>query len=210
MIVTRRRKKSFPWKRLGLPLLVIAFVIAAFAIEPSRNAIMNGPLAPMWRTADAKFAPITAPFHFAAQNQVITERNRQILQLQQQVADAQGKAQEKDKQITALQNHVSQLESKPEKTPAPATLPQTKPNGGFSAPSSSDLSASATADMRRTAQDWASMDPENAAKLVEKLPTAYVARVFAVMTPDAAGAVLDALPPVYAAQLTQEHPELRK
>ncbi|MDQ2992636.1 MAG: hypothetical protein M3R30_07465 [Candidatus Eremiobacteraeota bacterium] len=54
------------------------------------------------------------------------------------------------------------------------------------------------------------MDPENAVKVVQKLPVSYVAHILALMSPDAVGPILDALPPAYAASLTQEHPELRR
>jgi flagellar motility protein MotE (MotC chaperone) len=64
--------------------------------------------------------------------------------------------------------------------------------------------------MRRIAQYWANMQPENAAKLVERLPAGYTAHVFSVMPPDAVGAILDALPAAYAAKLTQENPQLKR
>jgi flagellar motility protein MotE (MotC chaperone) len=64
--------------------------------------------------------------------------------------------------------------------------------------------------MRRTAAVWAAMDAESAAKVVQKLPQDYVARVFALMSPDAVGAILENLPASYAAQITQEHPQLHR
>jgi flagellar motility protein MotE (MotC chaperone) len=64
--------------------------------------------------------------------------------------------------------------------------------------------------MRRTAQYWASMEPENAAKLAQRLSPVYVARILSLMQPDSVGAILDALPANYAAKLTQEHPELQR
>lgn len=221
MIVTRHRRKPFPWKRIGLPLLAAILVAVALSWAPSRNAIANGPLAPLWRMAGTAMAPVAAPLHFAAQNEVIKDRNKQIAQLQTQLQDAQKKAQAKDKQVTELQNQVGQLQTQAAQSHAKPAAPVTKPGGadsaafgagtqaGTGAPTS-DLAASATADMKRTAQFWANMDPENAAKVVQKLPTAYVARVFASMPPDSVGPILDALPPAYAAQLTQEHPELRR
>jgi flagellar motility protein MotE (MotC chaperone) len=47
------------------------------------------------------------------------------------------------------------------------------------------------------------MDPEKAAGLVQKLPTEYVARVFAQMSPDAVGPIMDALPPKTAAEIVE-------
>jgi flagellar motility protein MotE (MotC chaperone) len=73
-----------------------------------------------------------------------------------------------------------------------------------------DLSSGATPDMQRTAKYWANMEPDNVAKVLPKLPIPYVARVLALMSPDDVGAILDALPAAYAAQLTQEHPELKR
>ncbi len=54
------------------------------------------------------------------------------------------------------------------------------------------------------------MEPENAAKVVQKLPVVYVARVFALMSADSVSSILDALPSTYVAALTQEHPELKR
>ena len=53
------------------------------------------------------------------------------------------------------------------------------------------------------------MEPDNAAKVVQRLPVPYVARVLAQMSPDAVGAILDAVPATFAAQLTQENPQLK-
>ena len=65
-------------------------------------------------------------------------------------------------------------------------------------------------ELNRTAQYWANMEPENAAKVVEKLPVPYVARVLSQMSPDAVGAILDAVPATFAAELTQENPQLKR
>lgn len=64
--------------------------------------------------------------------------------------------------------------------------------------------------MRRVAQYWSSMDPDNAAAVVKKLPPGYVARIFALMSPDAVGPVLDALPVALAASVMQEDPTLER
>ncbi len=53
------------------------------------------------------------------------------------------------------------------------------------------------------------MQPENAAKVVQRLPIPYVAEVLALMSPDDAGSILDAVPPAFAAQVTQENPSLK-
>ncbi len=217
MIVTRRRRKPFPWKRLILPAIAIALVVFAFVWAPSRGVITGGPLQPVLQNLGARFDTIAAPFHFAVQNQVITDRNKQIVQLQSQVTDLQNQSTAKDKQISSLNTKISQLQTAaassgsgaaPAASAAPATAGASNPaaaSGG-----SSDNAADATQDMRRTAQVWANMQPENAAKVIQKLPVPYVARVLALMSPDDAGSILDAVPPAFAAQLTQENPTLKR
>jgi flagellar motility protein MotE (MotC chaperone) len=226
VIVTRQRRKPFPFKRLLLPLIAIALIVFAFIWPPSRNVILNGPAAPAARTVGNAYDTVAQPFHFAAQNQVITDRNRQIEALQTQLTQAQGEATAKAKQIASLQQQIDQLQtqaasSRNNASPAPASrqasgqaaapaasgaFSSTTAQGGYVA---GDLSAGATADIRRTGAYWSSMEPENAAKLAERLPTSYVARVFAQMSPNDVGAILDALPAPYAAKLTQENPEIQ-
>jgi flagellar motility protein MotE (MotC chaperone) len=217
VIVTRRRRKPFPWKRLILPTIAIALAIVAFSWTPSRTVITSGPMAPVWQATGSRFDAIAAPFHFAAQNQLLTDRNRQIVALQAQIADLQSQAAAKDKQISSLNDQVAQLQSAAANArsssgivaPTGSSATSAVPVAGAS-PAAGDLAAGASADMRRTANYWANMDPENAAKVVQKLPVPYVARVLALMSPDAVGAILDALPAGFAAQLTQENPELRR
>lgn len=217
MIVTRRRRKPFPWRRLILPVVAIGLVVFAIAWPPSRNVVTGGPLSPVWQNLGARFDTIAAPFHFAAQNQVLTDRNRQITQLQSQIADLQSQGIAKDKRISALNAQIGQLQSQAASAHSAATAPgaakpataaQNDPAGATSA-GGSDPSSDATPEMRRTAQVWANMQPENAAKVVQKLPVPYVASVLALMSPDDAGAILDAVPPTFAAQVTQEKPSLR-
>jgi len=222
VIVTRQRRKTFPWSRVLLPLIAIALVAFAFVWQPSRNEIVNGPLAPVWRASAPMAGTIAAPFHFAAQNQAMTDLKHQILQLQHQVTAAQNASKSKDRQISRLRAQITQLESQAANAKAakpsassgsPIAAGSAAAGIGASAqagPTTGDLSAGATPDMRRTAQYWANMEPQNAAKVVQKLPSAYVARVMSLMSPDAAGAILDALPAAVAARLTQEHPELRR
>ena len=228
MIVTRQRRKSFPWGKVLLPLIAIALVVFALVWAPSRNVIANGPLAPVWRSAAPVASSVEQPFHFAAQNQAMTGLRHQIVGLQGQLTAARSATKSKDQQIAKLQTQVSQLESQVASSHAAAkpstALGGSSPiaagsaaagSGGSSTAStgsatSGDLSAGATPDMRRTAQDWANMEPQNAAKVVQKLPTAYVARIMSLMSPDAAGSILDAVPAAFAARLTQEHTELRR
>lgn len=220
MIVTRRRRKPFPWKRFILPVIAIGLVIFAISWQPSRSVIAGGPMAPLWQDAGSTFNSVAAPFHFAAQNQLLTDRNRQIVQLQAQIASLQSQSAAKDKQISNLNAQIEQLQGQAASArgvgsvvpPAPQTgavSAAAAPAAGAS-PAAGDLASGATQDMRRTANYWANMEPENAAKVMQKLPVPYVARVLALMSPDAVGAILDALPAGYAAQLTQENPELRR
>lgn len=219
MIVTRKRKKPFPYKRFVLPLVALALAAFAFSWGPSRDAMSSGPMAPLVRGTQAYFDTVAAPFHFAAQNQVITDRNRQIAALQGQLASAKSDVQTKDKAIAALQTQLDQVQTQLASAGANAPAPAGRaPRPGAAAPpfgsnvalTGSDLSANATPDMKRTADYWAAMDPENAAKVAQRLPVPYVARVLALMPAEAAGTILDNVPPSFAAKLTQEHPELKR
>lgn len=221
MIVTRQRRRRFPWKRLALPIIAVVLVIFAFTWAPSRNAIANGPAAPLWRAAGSGVSTVAAPLHFAAQTQLISDRNKQIAQLQAQLADAQAKDEAKDKKLSDLQSQVATLQAqaatergappaKPAQSSAASDTTFASDSSPSNAQSSSDLATGATADMHRTAQFWANMEPENAAKVVQHLPVIYVAHVFALMPADAAGSIMDALPARYVAELTQEHPELKR
>lgn len=218
MIVTRRRRKPFPWKRLLLPAVAIALVIFAFSWGPSRSVITNGPMAPMWQNLGQRFGVIAAPFRFAAQNQLLTDKNKQIAKLQAQVAALRSQSTAKDKKISALSGQVDQLQTQAAnaQASAPAPLASTNPaNPAAANPADSGAAASggqsnATPQMRRTAQVWANMEPENAAKVIQRLPIPYVAQVLALMSPDDAGAILDAVPPKFAAEVTQENPGIRR
>jgi flagellar motility protein MotE (MotC chaperone) len=214
VIVTRRRRKPFPWRRLILPAIAIALVVFALSWPPSRTVITGGPVAPLWQKASSTFDTVATPFHFAAQNQVIQDRNHQIVVLQQQLAAAQAQSTAKDKQISSLNAQISQLQTQaanaqaaPTAAPAATASPG---SGSTSVAGAAAASSPQSASDSRTAQYWANMEPDNAAKVIQKLPVPYVARVFSQMSPDAVGAILDALPSTYAAELTQENPELKR
>ena len=218
MIVTRQRRKPFPWKRLILPVVAIALVAFAIVWQPSRNYIADGPLAPVWRMVGPAFASLAEPFHYAAQNEVITQRNVRIVQLQNELTAARQQNDSKDKTIADLKSQVQQMQLQASQqaaaTPAPQAASSANPaspaTAAGTAATGNDLAANATPDERRTAQYWANMEPENAAKVIQKLPIDYSARILALMSADAVGSILDALPAAYAAKLTQDHPELRK
>ncbi len=212
MIVTRQRRKPFPWKRFVLPVTAIALVMFAFAWEPSRNVIANGRMAPVWRASESAYGALAKPFSFAAQNELLTQKNSQIAALQKQIGDVQTQMTAKDKKIADLTAQTQQEQLRAV-TAKPVTQPVSAPVAGevsTSQTSGSDLAGGASPDMRRTAAFWGNMEPENAAKVIQELPVPYAARVMALMSPDAVGAILDALPPAYAAKLTQDHPELKK
>ncbi len=215
MIVTRKRRKSFNFKKYLLPILVVAIVVFAFIWTPSHNAIFNGPLAPMWNALGEGYNRVAAPYHFAQQNSVIAEKDRQIQKLRQQIATDRAQTDAVNKQLSQTQTSLNQTQQQQALdrakgiARAPASQPSTPAIGAQAAPGS-DLGSNATPDERRTANEWGSMDAENAAKVVQRLPISYVARVFAVMPADSVGQILNNLPPAFAAQLTQEHPELRR
>jgi flagellar motility protein MotE (MotC chaperone) len=216
VIVTRRRRKPFPWKRLILPAIAIALVAFVFIWAPSRSVITGGPMQPLMQNIGARFDAIAAPFHFAAQNQVITDKNKQIVRLQAQIAELQTQSAAKDKEIGSLNSQIGQLQTQAANSRGASFAPAapTTVNAGQANPlaqsSGGDLTSGATQDMRRTAQVWANMQPENAAKVIQRLPIPYVARVLALMSPDDAGAILDAVPPAFAANVTQENPVLKR
>jgi flagellar motility protein MotE (MotC chaperone) len=205
MIVTRRRKKPFPWKRLRTPAIAVVLLTLAFSWTPSRNWIVNGPLSPAWQRIGLWVRPVTRPFDSLGEAKTIADENQQIAALEKQLSDAQSQTADRDKQISALTSQLNQAQV--EAAQAHTTAKGPAPSASAT-PAASDLSAQATPDMRRTAQVWASMDAEAASKIVQRLPQDYVARIFALMSPDSVGAILENLPPKYAAQLTEEHPEL--
>lgn len=214
MIVTRQRKKPFPWRRLILPVVAIGLVIFAFAWPPSRNVITAGPMGPLWSTVGNGYNNVAAPFNYAAELKKETALRQQLVQANQKADTLQKQIDEKDKKITDLNNTVQQLQVKSANAPATNATPSVgaSPQGGITgsqASGASDLTQGATPDMRRTASVWANMEPENAAKVIQKLPIPYVARILALMAPDTVGSILDALPAAYAAKLTQDHPELK-
>lgn len=216
MIVTRQRRKPFPIARVLLPLVAVLLIVVAFILPASRAAIVAGPLAPLWHLSSAKLAPITAPFHFAAQNQLITRRNHEIVLLQARLADATQSLAVKTKDAAALKAQLDQLAQQAATTRATHATAHSAPGSASgvspasaAASTSGNIAASATLDDRRVAADWAAMDPTKAAKVVQRLPVPYDAKIFALMSANDVGAVLDKLPPAFAARITQANPELK-
>ena len=213
MIVTRRRRKVFPWKRVFMPIGFVALFTALFVFQPSRDWIVDGPPAPLWRVLHPVFAPITKPFDVAAQMQTISSQNGQISDLQKQLEDARAQLADRDKQISQLETQVNaaQQDAAAAKASANRSSRPVRSIASTDGPNQtgSDLAAQATPDMHRTASVWSAMDAEAAAKVVQRLPDDYVARIFAIMAPDSVGTILENTPAAYAARLTRDRPELQ-
>jgi len=209
MIVTRQRpKKKFDPRKLLLPLVAILALGFALWWPPSQKRITgfvtNGPLNPIVARVGAFFTPYLAPLHFASQEQVIADRNRQIEALGGEIESQRKDSASKDAQIAALQFQIKQMQSAAAKaaeaTPSPAVRPANPANGEAPVPVET---TSSTDDPKHAAQVWATMDPEQAAAVAQKLPADYTAKVLALMSNDAAGQLLGALPPDYAAKVSQ-------
>lgn len=213
MIVTRRRRKPFPWKRILTPIGFLALFTALFVWQPSRDWIVDGPAAPLWRTLHPVFAPIAAPFDAMGQMHTIASQNAQIADLQKQLVDSRSQIGDRDKQISDLQTQLNAAQQEAAVSKASANHVRPAVHSASAASGSvqmgSDLASQATPDMRRTASVWAAMDADAAAKVVERLPDDYVARIFAIMPPDSVGAILESSPASYAARLTRDRPELQ-
>jgi hypothetical protein len=201
MIVTRQRKQKKSSLPILLPIAAIAMLVIALTWPPSRNFITTGPLKPVVTVFDGIWGTVTKPLSFAYQQQQITDRNQNIKQLNDKL-EADRKAQDdKDAQIASLQKQIAANAAQPadEPTAAPPAVTGAAPGvaGAAAAP------AAASDAIRRAAQQWSAMDPEKAADLVQKLPTAYVSSVFAQMSPDSVGPIMDALPAKVAALIVE-------
>jgi flagellar motility protein MotE (MotC chaperone) len=201
VIVTRHRKQRHHPARYLIPLGVLVVLAAALAWPPSQRVIANGPLRPVWSAGASTGGVLARPLSFAAQQQTITDRNRQIRDLDAQLerqrqakADAETRAQELQQQLAALANQ-------PRETPAPAPRRTAAPALGVTPPAGGAPAGSA--DERRLAATWAAMEPEKAAAIVQRLPDDAVTRVLAQMDADSAGAILNALPASAAARISR-------
>jgi flagellar motility protein MotE (MotC chaperone) len=201
VIVTRHRKARPHPARYLVPLALLAVIVAAFTWPPSQRMIANGPLRPVWSATSTTGGVIARPLTFAGQQQTITDRNRQIRDLDAQLerqrqakADAETRTEQLQQQLTALANQRHE-------TPAPAPHATAAPALGIAA--SGGGAASASADTRRLAATWAAMEPEKAAAIVQRLPDDAVTRVLAQMDADSAGAIMNALPAGAAARISR-------
>jgi hypothetical protein len=205
MIVTRQRKKKQSSLPILLPIAAIAMLAIALTWPPSRNFITNGPLKPVATVFDGVWGTVSKPLSFAYQQQQITDRNQQIKDLNDKL-EADRKAQDdKDAQVAQLQKQIAAANNEPDaSTPAPAIpLNGQQPPGAVPAAGGAPVAAPASEAIHRAAQQWSAMDPETAAAMVQKLPTAYVSTVFAQMSPDSVGPIMDALPAKVAALIVE-------
>jgi MgtE intracellular N domain len=203
VIVTRRRRRRSNLGRFLLPLTALGALAVALAWPPSHDAIANGPLKPVWAVGGRVLATVGTPFHFAAQQQTITERNQTIRDLngrleQQRAAVAAG-----DARVQQLQQQVSALNGQPHPTPIPSVRPTTAPAGTAALAPAGGQAAAASEGDRRAAATWAAMEPEKAAAIVQRLPDEQVVRVLALMDADSAAQIMNVLPANVAARLNR-------
>ena len=208
MIVTRQRpKRKFNPRKLIFP--AVAIVVMAFALwwPPSRARITgfftNGPLNPIVARVGAFIAPYLAPLHFAAQEQVIADRNQQIEALGGEIEGQRKDLASRDAQIQALQFQIKQMQSAAAQAAAASPSPAVRPVSATAGGPVPEATTTTTDDPKHAAAVWASMDPEQAAAVAQKLPADYTAKVLALMSTDSAGALLGALPADYAAKVSQ-------
>ncbi len=212
MIATRRRKQRFNVGPLVLPLAAIAAFAFALVFPPSHRLIFDGPLAPLFRVAGNAWTTAMRPMSFAAENQTIADRNREIRRLNGALEDQRKQLADRDGTIQNLRGDVTRLSAQP---PPPVAARSLKAgvaqtagatSGGAPAPGATGQPAASTEEMRRTANVWATMDADKAAAIAKKLPEPYVTSVLALMPADSAGDVLAALPADLAARLTANLP----
>jgi flagellar motility protein MotE (MotC chaperone) len=210
MIVTRQRpKRKFNPRKLVLPVVAIAALAFALWWPPSQHRIVgfitNGPIAVIAGRVGAFFQPYLAPLHFAAQEQVIADRNHEIEALGGEIEGQRRDLSAKDAEISSLNLQIKQMQAAAQQaasatsTPQPAQQSASAAGGTAEAPPPQRF----TDDPKHEAAVWSSMDPEQAAALAEKLPPDFTAKVLALMDNDSAGALLGALPADYAAKVAR-------
>lgn len=227
-MVTRQQKKKFnPVKALikfGLPIAALGALYGAVVFPPSHRLIFEGPLKPYISIADSYWEQISKPLHFIAQQQTITEKNREIQALNAQIEKDRKDITSRDDKIKTLQNQVNSAKAAAAQANAaaeaavaaagPAAPGAAKgaaaagaaagaaPAAGAAAPGASAAPSAEDASIKRTADVWAQMDADAVAGLAQKLPMDYVVAVLGKMPADQVADILAALPPKVAAQLT--------
>lgn len=202
MIVTRQRKKKRNLARLLLPLAAIAAFVFAITWGPSRAVLSTGPTKPAWDAGASVAATLGRPLTFAAQQNAITDRNREIRTLNAQLEAQRQKSAAADAHAQQLQQQLATLQNQPKPTPVPAAPVRTP--AAASGIAGAAAAPQPSADDKRLAATWAAMEPEKAAALVQRLPDDQVSRVLAAMDPDSAAGILNALPAAAAARLSRD------
>lgn len=213
MIVTRRRRTRPQLGRYLLPLAALAALAIALAWPPSHDAIANGPLHPAWVVGANLVNAVSGPFRFAAQQQQITERNRQIRDLNGRLEQQRAATAADEAKVAQLQQQLRSMHSQQLRPgPIPAVKPSAAAAAAAAAPGAALLGGTADASVsdadRKLAAAWSAMDPEKAAAVVQRLPDDQVTRIFGLMDAQATGAILDALPAAVAARLSRSGPQV--
>jgi uncharacterized coiled-coil protein SlyX len=203
VIVTRRRRRRSNLRRLLLPLTALAALAVALMWPPSHDAIANGPLKPVWAVGARVLGTVSTPFHFAAQQQTITERNQTIRDLNGRLEQQRAAVAAADARVQQLQQQVGSLNGQPHPTPIPSIRPTTAPAGAAALAPAGGQAAAASEGDRRAAATWAAMEPEKAAAIVQRLPDEQVVRVLALMDADSAAQIMNVLPVNVAARLSR-------
>jgi flagellar motility protein MotE (MotC chaperone) len=216
-MVTRQPKRKFKLggliRKVVLPLAALGALAGAVVWPPSHKIIFEGPLKPTL----ARIAPLAdqlgRPLHFVAQQQTITEKNREIALLNTQVEQARKDLASRDDQIKALQGQANQAQRRGAAAESASSGPAGSTPGNAQTVAATGAGAAPAAaqppnpDVKRTATVWAQMDPESVAGLAQKLPIDYVVKVLGQMSADQVGQVMEALPPAVAAKITQSQGE---
>jgi hypothetical protein len=210
VIVTRRRRRRSRLGRFLLPLLALVALAVALAWPPSHNAIANGPLKPVWTAAGSVLGVAAKPLTFAAQQQSLTDRNREIRALNGQLEQSRQAQATDDARVAQMQQQVDTLAREPRPTVAPLPRATGGVSGGATAGGTtlaqtggaSEAESPPTVDEKRLGQTWAAMDPEKAAAVAQRLPIDEVSRILRSMDPDEAAEILNALPPKVGAQVS--------
>jgi flagellar motility protein MotE (MotC chaperone) len=196
-------------RNIVLPIAAIGALVGAILWPPSHKIIFEGPLKPMLAKVQPFFDQAEKPLHFVAQQQTITEKNREIQALDRQLEQARKDLASRDDRIKALQGQLNTAQNAGAAAAASAPTPApARPAGGAQTVAAAGAEAGGAAgpvdpDIKRTAAVWAQMGPDSVAGLAQKLPVDYVVRVMGQMSPDQVGQVMEALPPDLAAKITQ-------
>ncbi len=116
MIVTRQRKRRRSLGRFIVPALVLAGLAGALAWPPSHHVIADGPLAPVWSAGARGVAVATRPLSFAAQQQVITDKNRTLRELDGRLETQRQAKAAAEARVAQLQH---QIDAPPPSPPRP-------------------------------------------------------------------------------------------